>query len=682
MRSHSGTAGGLALILTASLCAGQVRAEDSFFAPLPVVLSASRLPQTLHDSPAAVTVFDADFIAATGYRDLSRLMRLVPGFQVGQERGNAHWVTYHGLGMDYPLQMQVLIDGRSYPAPSFNSSAERISLQDIERIEVVRGSNSAAFGSNAFLGIVNIRTRHSADNTGTKLRLSRGAPGILDVSARHAVESAPLSLRISAQHEADEGFAGLHDGRRTNLLSVRGDLQLDERNELNLNAVLAEGRRDAGYERSFFNSAGMRESQHANRTLHLRWRHVAAAEEEWLVSAYWNRQRVRDEWRLDSRINPPLPLAPGVAFGADVGNTAVTDQHSLEVEHRWRLDPATRVLWGAEWRHVEQASPFYFHAAKAHQRSEQRLFANLEWRSAPAWLWNFGGMVEKLGGDAARFAPRVFLNWQAAPDMTWRLGHSRAWRQPGLFERNADVRIVSDTGTLLQQRQLPNPALRPQRIDAFELGFLGVLPDQRSTLDVRLFHERIDDLIVRQPGPLITDLPRTGDAGYLAFLETLRSTRWENYAGEVRLSGLEYQLRTSPWPGTEFILSHSMIDRRAADDRIRSNTAPYSGSLSWLQRVGPWQSMLSVLRMGPIDAGFSYVPGFSYTVPAYTTVDWSAARSFRLEHGTLSLRLSAINLLGRHQELANRPLQAQAEYRNRPANQAGRQVHVTLQAEF
>lgn len=55
-------------------------------------------------------------------------------------------------------------------------------------------------------------------------------------------------------------------------------------------------------------------------------------------------------------------------------------------------------------------------------------------------------MIEQLQGDEARFAPRVFLNWQATPRFTWRIGHSRAWRQPVLFERNADVRVIDDLG--------------------------------------------------------------------------------------------------------------------------------------------------------------------------------------------------------------------------------------------
>ena len=225
---------------------------------------------------------------------------------------------------------------------------------------------------------------------------------------------------------------------------------------------------------------------------------------------------------------------------------------------------------------------------------------------------------------------------------------------------------------------MPAHDLQPQRIDAAELGYLGVSADRRTTLDVRLFHERIQDLIVRNP--VAGDLPA---AGVLpdTLRESLRGTRWENDPGQLRLNGIEYQVRTRPLRKTEFILAHSLIDRRADDEKLRLKVAPYTASLSWLQEIGQWKSMLSVLRMGSIDAGFSYAPGFSSSVPAYTTVDWSVARNFRVRENELEIRLSGINLLGNHQELVNRLRQSQSGT-HQPVNEVGRQLYLSLQTQF
>ena len=686
------------LVTCACVAIGSAHAQDAaqLVAAAPqlkeVVISGSRSEQDRDELPMSIDVINAQAIEEGQVRDIRDVARELPNVSVTRSparfslasgsTGREQNAGFNIRGLD-GNRVLMMVDGirlpRSYVFSANAFGRDYLDIGLLQRIEVVRGSNSAAYGSNAFLGVVNITTRDGSQNPGTRVQLNRGHPGIADVSARHAAVDGPLRLRLSADHLRDDGFADLHDGRRTTVLNLRTEYQLDVRNELGLIAGASDGTRELGYAGSMFDTAAERKAREANRSLHLRWRHAVTPEEEWLVSAYWNRQRSRDSWRLDSTVNPPAFLPPGSLppLQGTVGNSADNTQYNFEVEHRRRMDADTRLLLGAEWQRSVQESPFYYHLSGGHARNEHRLFANLEWRAAPTLLWNVGGMIEHLQGDTAKFAPRVFLNWQAAPDLIWRIGHSRAWRQPGLFERNADVRIVDDQGRLLQWRQQPNRGLRPQRIDAFEIGFLGVLGEHHSTLDVRLFHERIDDLIVRNPvaGTGASILPP-------ALSARLGSTRWENHPGEVRLSGIEYQLRTRPWRGTEFILAHSIIDRRAADERIRSNTAPYSASLSWLQRSGPWQSMLSVLRMGPIDAGFSYVPGFRYTVPAYTTVDWSVGREFRYQGRPLEVRLSAINLLGRHQELANRPLQAQPEYQGRAANEVSRQVFLSLRADF
>lgn len=264
--------------------------EASFFEALPLVLTVSRLPQPIQDTPGAVTVIDAEQIAASGYRDLARLLRLVPGMQVGQERGNDQWVTYHGLGADYPNQMQVLIDGRSVYSPYYFGGADwnalPITLDDIERIEVVRGSDSAAYGANAFLGVVNIITRHTA---------AEGGHGITDASARLVLRDGPLGLRLSAHRQHDHGMPGTHDGRDIRMLNLRGDSRLSTLSELTLNAGLSEGKRDMGYADVLFDSSGLRTARHLDRSLHLRWRYSPAPQEEWSLSFYHNRERTVDE---------------------------------------------------------------------------------------------------------------------------------------------------------------------------------------------------------------------------------------------------------------------------------------------------------------------------------------------------------------------------------------------------
>ena len=93
--------------------------EAEYLADLPVVLSASRLPQPLIDAPASVTIIDRETIRLTGARNIVDVFRLVPGMQVSNSwEGAAPDVGYHGSYSNYPSsRMQVLIDGRSVYSP-------------------------------------------------------------------------------------------------------------------------------------------------------------------------------------------------------------------------------------------------------------------------------------------------------------------------------------------------------------------------------------------------------------------------------------------------------------------------------------------------------------------------------------------------------------------------------------
>ncbi|THF64539.1 TonB-dependent receptor [Pseudothauera nasutitermitis] len=679
------------LLALSCLCAAPVNGADetSFFENLPVVLTVSRLPQAMQDTPGAVTVIDESLIAATGYRDLARLLRLVPGMQVGQERGNDQWVTYHGLGADYPNQMQVLVDGRSVYSPYFFGGADwgalPVALEDIERIEIVRGSDSAAYGSNAFLGVVNILTRHTAAERGSSVSASLGGSGIADATARAVGRHGPLGLRITAQQVRDRGMDGVNDHRELGLLNLRADLRLNPADELTAHLAITRGRRAMGYPGTLFDSGGERTARHHDSSVHLRWRHAPSDDEEWSLSYYHSRERTRDEWFVDSSSNigvlagrlPPTwmdYLADAKLIPVD--NNRDSRRDNLEFQHHFRSSEATKMLWGAELRRDWLDAPFLFHGQNARSQREWRVFTNLEWRITPQWLSNAGLMVEHIEDDRLRLAPRLFVNWQPSATQTWRLGWSRAWRQPSLFERGADVRIVHQ-GEVLNYRHLPNPDIRPQRIDALEVGFLGRLDTRTGgSVDVRLFHERIRDLVQRreaQPDGSLSNPP--------AVQAVLGSTRWENLDSPVRLTGIEYQLRAQPWRDGELIFNHTMIHVSSSERAVRDSVAPYSASLTWLQRHGPWEGSLSVMRMGPIDAGSGYAQGFLYKVPAYTTLDASLGRQLNIAGIPVEVRLSGINLLGRHQELAYRPLQFLARD-NHPVTRIGRQIHLSARATF
>jgi len=634
--------------------------EGQFLADLPIVLTPSRLPQPLNEAPAAVTVIDRELIRATGYRDIPRLLRLVPGMQIGQERGSDNWVTYHGMGNDFPSWIQVLIDGRSVYSPGNPNGVDwsglPVTIDQIERIEVVRGTNSVAYGSNAFLGVINIITRDSADSPGQKMTVSAGTAGIQDLSMEVSEASATGGLRLNAEIKRDDGFDNLHDAKQFNVVSLRGDKRLSDSDELMFRLAASGGTRELGYADSVFGINAERSADSLNATMHLQWRHSATPDDEWLLHFYRNEDRTDERWVAAAP--PPSSLT------LPVNRDRSSVRNNIELQHRLSLSNTLRAVWGLEARQDEVESPFLYYGAPHQQSTMTRVFGQMEWWVKPDWSINASALTEKSDGDAPHVSPRLFTNWKVTPADTLRVGYARAWRQPTLFERYGDVRAYSQ-GVLLARPYLPNPDLQAPRIDSLEVGYLSQIETWNTRFDLRVFSERIENYIIRVAHPEI-----------IAFLP-LPSARYENLNTPVTLRGLEYQLDSRPWSGTRLLFSHSLIKRTADAPLVSELTAPYTASLSWLQDWGGnWSSTLSALRMGPLAAGTGFVPSSQYLCASYTTFDARLARRMTVAETPLVLALTATNLGGRHQEIADRS--EQFLHGTDPVNQTSPMLWLTL----
>lgn len=191
-----------------------VVADDMLFADqeMPMVLSATRLKQAVADAPASMTIIDRQMISQSGIRELPELLKLVPGMVVGYESGWDAFVSYHGTSADKSRRMQVLVDGRSIYQPILayvDWLGLPLELEDIDRIEVVRGPNAAAYGVNSFLGVVNIITRHPVDLPTVRAYSRVGSDGIQDNFVSASASKGVASWQLSASSRQDGGFKQL-----------------------------------------------------------------------------------------------------------------------------------------------------------------------------------------------------------------------------------------------------------------------------------------------------------------------------------------------------------------------------------------------------------------------------------------------------------------------------------------
>jgi iron complex outermembrane receptor protein len=133
------------------------------------VTTVSRKGESLLDAPAAVTVIRGEDLRRTGARSIVEALRMVPGAHVGHIDGNKWAVGIRGFSERFNHRLQVMMDGRSVYSPLFSGvdwGTFDTMLEDIDRIEVIRGPGGSVWGANAMTGVVNVITKKSKDTTG------------------------------------------------------------------------------------------------------------------------------------------------------------------------------------------------------------------------------------------------------------------------------------------------------------------------------------------------------------------------------------------------------------------------------------------------------------------------------------------------------------------------------------
>lgn len=141
------------------------------------VTSVAKKPQQLKDIPSAVHVISADDIKRSGATSIPEALRLAPGVHVMQLSNNRWAVSIRGAAREYSNKLLVLVDGRSVYLPTFSGvmwETLGVPLNNIQRIEVIRGPGAAIWGSNAVNGVINIITSKASDSQGSIIELAAG----------------------------------------------------------------------------------------------------------------------------------------------------------------------------------------------------------------------------------------------------------------------------------------------------------------------------------------------------------------------------------------------------------------------------------------------------------------------------------------------------------------------------
>jgi len=550
--------------------------ESLYLGEIPVVLSGTRLAQPLTESPVAITVIDREMIVASGAREIPDLFRFVPGMLIGSRKGEDRDVGYLGLLDAFSRRMQVLIDGRTAYDPllgGVNWSTLPLDVEDIERIEVIRGPNAASFGTNAFLGTIIITTRHQFDPARNHATVRTGSAGVLDVHAGLGDVNGPSAWHLTFAHHEDEGFENLYDDKRVDSLQAEFGTELNSSDRLDFRAAYSDATLRAE------DSAGRRPIENREGFLMGRWSREWGIDEALTLSGYhqWT-SREENGFYSDTVTIGGFPLL----VTAPVVRDADTRRTSLALEQRFRPAEKWRGVWGGEARFDGARSLFDFNREDWIDNDLYRLFGHLEWKPRDDAQASFGLMWEESDLMDAELSPRAGLIWHPQPGHTLRLSASHATRSPVIFESFADQGAPLDTTPPLNTPQcqfLYGPTasapcqvtvtlnwartpLTPESLTSYELGYrygagFGRLPGNLA-IDLKLFRKEIDDLIVGDftPAPF--------NSKGLLNANGLRAFDYFN-AAEVTVDGVEGSVEWRIEPDTRLIGGFSLVNADATN---------------------------------------------------------------------------------------------------------------------
>lgn len=432
------------------------------------VSTASKLDQSAMRAPGSVVVITAEDIARFGYRTLGEALRSVPGFYLTYDR-NYLYLGVRGFSRpsEYNNRVLVLIDGHRMNEDVYGSSSIGsdlpIDLRAVDRIEVVRGPGSAAFGGAAMLAVVNVILRKAGTASGHEVALEAGSLGEIGGSVHGAAEGR-RGLRFSwsaraSDVDGDDLYFAEFDAPETGFGLTRGT---DWERNLGLTASLAyrgleitalATSRDKGIPTAAF------ETDFGNRE--------ASTEDSWMLLGARYRRELSKEFSLTARGAVGKYAYEGVypSEGVRYEDSTDNDWWSAEVTGQWTPSPAHRVVAGVELRDIRRADyrsfddegTVYFDGDFPYEI--RSTYLEHEFQAAENLLLSFGLRHDDYTRGGSSTNPRLAFVLLPTPRDAIKLIYGEAFRPPNVYE----LFYTDDSSAK------GNVDLEPEQVETFEL---------------------------------------------------------------------------------------------------------------------------------------------------------------------------------------------------------------------
>lgn len=538
----------------------------------------SKSPESRFEAPAAVSVISGDEIRRSGVRSIPEALRLAPALIVARVDARQWAVSARGFNGTTANKLLVLIDGRSVYTPLYSGvfwDVQNVVLDDIDRIEVIRGPGGALWGANAVNGIINIVMKSSRETIERPLYVRAGAGmqeklfgvlrygGFIGSAATYRAYVQYFDRKATKLERGGDAFnawSGVQGGFRT-------DYDLAANDELTIQGDVYQNKANQPTNDKIDMSGG---------NILARWNHTVSDHSELSAQTYFDNTHRR---------------IPGI-FGEDLG---IFD---LELQHRLTLSDIHELGWGFGFRHSNDRVVNSTALAFLPPNLQTRLytgFAQDILTVSDELKITLGSKIERNDFSGFEFQPRVSFGWNRSNlEFIW-ASVSKAVRTPSRIDR--DFFFPGNPPYQLAG----GPGFKSEKVIAFEAGY-RTQPLTDIFLDVALFYNIYDDLRSVEPGPPL--LLQNGLEGKTYGSEvTVNAQITEWWRSKVAYCYLQKTIVMKPWSR-----DINMGSGEGNDPKHRLFIQ------SSMDVADPWQIELFLRYIGKLTA-------VSAPVPSYAVVD-------------------------------------------------------------
>jgi outer membrane receptor protein involved in Fe transport len=453
-----------------------------------MIVTASRVSESLITAPAAVAVLGGKDIETSAADNFADLLREVPGLNVAQFGARDIEISTRSSTGVLTNSTLVMVDGRSFYQPFYGSvywDLLTLTKDEIQQIEVLRTPASAVWGANALNGVVNIRTKSPRQMEGLRGHLGFGERSTRTGGLTWADSTDRLSYKLSGSYfeqgpwdrdnllpngsPMPSAVTFENRGTKQPKFDARVDWDADRTRVWSLRGGMA------GANGLVHSALGPAEFGSGSYSSYLELDHGS---DDLDFKLYWN------------RLDAPFRI---VLFGLD--EDATTDSYVSELTRRLRVGAHHSVTLGGSAR-LDRFDVTI--APDDRSRFDVATFVEDKVTVSRIVSVVIGGRLDKFDTTKAVFAPRIGLVLSPKPVHSFRLTYNRAYRAPSLLENFVNLSLPAvvplDPPFFYSQFSVGSTELEMEKQDAVEIGYTGVL-NSRTTVFATVYNQTIKNNI-------------------------------------------------------------------------------------------------------------------------------------------------------------------------------------------